>query len=118
MRLYVPDLLVSFCVREDSHLVQELNSRGRTFPVKLRTRAMHKQVDRLYDLKQYLQFQTRSFKKLIKLKASIPKAERNDLDPIWDEMDNAVDDLDQYDYNLDSLKERFNNLIELVSAME
>jgi len=77
---------------------------------------MHKNVDRLYELKEYLRFHTRSFKKLIKLKGPmLLKTEEDVLDPVWDEMDNAVEDLDQFDYYLDSLKERFNNLIELVS---
>jgi len=77
---------------------------------------MHKNVDRLYELKEYLRFHTRSFKKLIKLKGSmLLKTEEDILDPVWDEMDNSVEDLDQFNYYLDSLKERFNNLIELVS---
>lgn len=76
---------------------------------------MHKQVDRLYELKEYLRFHTRSFKKLIKLKPSDKKPYEDDSDPVWEEMDNAVEDLDQFDYYMDSLKERFNNLIELVS---
>ena len=37
------------------------------------------------------------------------------FDPVWDEMDDTVEDLDQYDYYMDTLKERFLNLIELVS---
>lgn len=36
-------------------------------------------------------------------------------DPVWDEMDDCVEDLDQYSYYMDTLKERFLNLIELVS---
>lgn len=76
---------------------------------------MHKQVDRLYELKEYLRFHTRSFKKLIKLKPSDKKPYEDDSGPVWEEMDNAVEDLDQFDYYMDSLKERFNNLIELVS---
>ena len=72
---------------------------------------MHKEIDRLYELTEYLRFHSRSFKKLSKLKNSVPKDEQDD--PIWDQIDDAIDDLDQYSYYLDSLKERFNNLIEL-----
>ena len=76
---------------------------------------MHKQVDRIYELKEYMRFHARSFKKLLKLRDSMHKADDDDKDPVWDEMDDAVEDLDQYDYYLDTLKERFLNLIELVS---
>ncbi|KAK5705283.1 hypothetical protein LTR97_002401 [Elasticomyces elasticus] len=89
----------------------EENSHGRNLPVKLRTRMLHREVDRLYELKEYLHFQTRSFKKLQKLKEDVPKREQKD--PLWGDMDDAVEDLEQYDSTLDSLKERFNNLIEL-----
>lgn len=98
-------------------LFQEFNSRGRQYPVKIRSRAMHKQVDRIYELKQYLRFHTRSFNKLVKLKASIIETGDETKDPVWDEMDNVVEDLEQSEYNMDSLKERFNNLIELVSMI-
>jgi hypothetical protein len=37
------------------------------------------------------------------------------MDPVWDEMADAEEDLDQYSYYMDTLKERFLNLIELVS---
>lgn len=94
---------------------QELNSRGRKLPVKVRTRAMHKQVDRIYELKEYMRFHSRSFKKLLKLRDTMHKSPDDDMDPVWDEMDDAVEDLDQYDYYMDTLKERFLNLIELVS---
>ncbi|KAK3071619.1 hypothetical protein LTR53_008297 [Teratosphaeriaceae sp. CCFEE 6253] len=89
----------------------EENSHGRHLPVKLRTRMLHREVDRLYELKEYLRFQNRSFKKLQKLKEDVPKHEQKD--PLWNDMDDAVEDLEQYDATLDSLKERFNNLIEL-----
>ncbi|KAK4569674.1 hypothetical protein LTR86_003439 [Recurvomyces mirabilis] len=89
----------------------EANSHGRSLPVKLRTRMMHKEVDRLYEFKEYLRFHNRSFKKLQKLKDDVPKREQKD--PLWGDMDDAVEDLDQYDSTLDSLKERFNNLIQL-----
>lgn len=95
---------------------QEANSRGRNIPVKLRTRTMHKEVDRIYELNEYLRFHSRSFKKLGKLKTNVPKDEQ-DL-PVWDEMEDAVDDLEQFSYYLDSLKERFNNLIELEFNIE
>lgn len=72
---------------------------------------MHKEIDRLYELTEYLRFHSRSFKKLAKLKTSVPETEQED--PIWDQTDDAIDDLEQYDYYLNSLKERFNNLIEL-----
>lgn len=38
-------------------------------------------------------------------------------DPVWDEMEDAIEDLDQYAYYMDTLKERFLNLIELVSKL-
>lgn len=98
---------------------KEINSRHRNSPVKLRTRAMHRQVDRIYELKEYLHFHTRSFNKLIKLKDALPKhADRDTSNPLWDEMADTVDDLGQFDYYMDSLKERFNNLIELVSPCD
>lgn len=77
---------------------------------------MHREVDRIYELTEYLRFHTRSFKKLSKLKNAVPKNEQTD--PVWDEMDDAADDLEQYSYYLDSLKERFNNLIELEFNIE
>lgn len=77
---------------------------------------MHKEVDRIYELNEYLRFHTRSFKKLTKLKTEVKKDEQQE--PVWDQMDDAVDDLDQYGYYLDSLKERFNNLIELEFNIE
>ncbi|WPG97780.1 Hypothetical protein R9X50_00056100 [Acrodontium crateriforme] len=89
----------------------ETNSHSRHLPVKWRTRLLHTEVDRLFELKEYLHFQSRAFKKLQKLKANVPKNEQQD--PLWDDMDDAVEDLDQWDTTLDSLKERFNNLIEL-----
>ena len=48
----------------------ESNSHGRHLPVKARTRRMHAEVDRLYEMKDYLQFHTRAFKKLQKLPPS------------------------------------------------
>ena len=89
----------------------EENSHGRNLPVKLRARMMHNEVDRIYELKEYLHFHSRSFKKLQKLKDSVPKTEQDD--PLWGDMDDAVDDLDQYDSTIDGLKERFNNLLDL-----
>jgi len=40
------------------------------------------------------------------------------MDPVWTEMEDAVEDLDQYSYYMDTLKERFLNLIELVSRLQ
>lgn len=65
---------------------------------------MHNEVDRLYELKEYLHFHTRAFKKLQRLKDDVPKREQKD--PLWTDMDDAVEDLEQYDTTLDSLKER------------
>ncbi|CAK4034725.1 hypothetical protein DOTSEDRAFT_68318 [Lecanosticta acicola] len=89
----------------------EANSHGRHLPVKSRTRRMHVEVDRIYELKDYLHFHTRAFKKLQKLKDDVPKNEQQD--PLWNDIDDAVEDLEQFDSTLDGLKERFNNLIEL-----
>lgn len=94
----------------------EVNSRGRSIPVKLRTRTMHREVDRIYELNEYLRFHSRSFKKLAKLKTETETNKRDET--IWDQMDDHIDDLDQYGYYLDSLKERFNNLIELEFNIE
>ena len=77
---------------------------------------MHKEIDRIYELTEYLRFHSRSFKKLAKLKQDVPKAEQEE--PVWDQMDDEIDNLDQYSYYLDSLKERFNNLIELEFNIE
>lgn len=82
----------------------EANSHSRHLPVKTRTRLMHNEVDRLYELKEYLHFHTRAFKKLQRLKDDVPKREQKD--PLWTDMDDAVEDLEQYDTTLDSLKER------------
>lgn len=83
----------------------ELNSRGRAFPVKLRTRTMHKQVDRIYELREYLRFHSRSFKKLLKLKPPADdKAQEDDADPVFDEIENAIDDLDQVAFSLPLLQ--------------
>lgn len=82
----------------------EANSHGRHLPVKTRTRLLHSEVDRMYELKEYLHFHSRAFKKLQKLKMDVPKNEQKD--PLWGEMDDAVEDLEQYDSTLDSLKER------------
>ncbi|KAI9687351.1 MAG: hypothetical protein M1822_002394 [Bathelium mastoideum] len=85
------------------------------FPVKYRTRTMHREVDRIYDLMSYLAFHSRSFKKLNKLKGELtkdlPKGEHPD--PVWGEVDDVLEDLGQAKDKLDALKERFNNLIEL-----
>lgn len=89
----------------------EKNSHSRTLPVKLRARMMHNEVDRIYEMKEFLHFHSRAFKKLQKLKENVPQQEQED--PLWGDMDDAVEDLEQYDSSTDGLKERFNNLIEL-----
>lgn len=89
----------------------EKNSHGRHLPVKLRARMLHHEVDRIYELKEYLQYHGRSFKKLQKLKDDVPKNEQDD--PLWGDMDDATDDLDQYGATMDGLKERFSNLLDL-----
>ncbi|KAF2766493.1 hypothetical protein EJ03DRAFT_329988 [Teratosphaeria nubilosa] len=89
----------------------EANSHGRHLPVKTRTRLLHTEVDRMYELKEFLRFHSRSFKKLQKLKDDVPKNEQKD--PLWTDMDDSVEDLEQYDSQIDSFKERFTNLIEL-----
>lgn len=45
------------------------------------------------------------------------KSQDDATDPVWTEMDDAIEDLDQYAYYMDTLKERFLNLIELVSRL-
>ncbi|KAM3416080.1 hypothetical protein BST61_g9562 [Cercospora zeina] len=89
----------------------EINSHDRYMPVKARTRRMHYEVDRIYEMKEYLHFHTRSFGKLQRLRNDVPEGERQD--PLWYDMDDAVEDLGQFEATLDGLKERFNNLIEL-----
>lgn len=78
---------------------------------------MHKNIDRIYELSEYMRFHSRSFKKLLKLKDTMHKSPDDAIDPVWDEMDDAVEDLDQYSYYMETLKERFLNLIELVSRL-
>ena len=82
----------------------EANSHGRHLPVKTRTRRMHIEVDRIFEMKEHLHFHTRAFKKLQKLKDIVPKSEQ--VDPLWGDIDDAVDDLEQFDSTLDGLKER------------
>jgi hypothetical protein len=45
------------------------------------------------------------------------KSPDEDTDPVWDEIGDTIEDLDQYSYYMDTLKERFLNLIELVSRL-
>jgi Mg2+ and Co2+ transporter CorA len=89
----------------------EKNSHGRHLPVKMRARMMHNEVDRIYEMKEYLSFHTRSLQKLQKLKAEVPQNEQQD--PLWDDIDDTVDDLNHFDSSVDNLKERFNNLLDL-----
>lgn len=77
---------------------------------------MHKQVDTIFKLGQYLRFHTQSFKKLARTKEDADKSSQND--PIWEAVDDAIENLDQRSSYLDSLKERFNNLIELEFNIE
>lgn len=89
----------------------EENSHGRKLPVKMRTRLMHNEIDRIYEMKEYLHFHSRALKKLQKLKDNVPKSEQQD--PLWSDLDDAIEDLEQNDSTTDGLKERFNNLLEL-----
>ncbi|KAL1585855.1 hypothetical protein WHR41_05002 [Cladosporium halotolerans] len=89
----------------------EINSSGRYFPVKLRTRTMHIEVDRIYELQEYLRFHSRSFRKLAKLRQSVSQDRQEHH--LWNEIEDTVDDLDQFDSSLDNLKERFLNLLDL-----
>jgi hypothetical protein len=89
----------------------EKNSHGRHLPVKMRARMMHHEIDRIYELKEYLSFHTRSFQKLQKLKGEVPRDEQQD--PLWDDLDDTIDDLQHYDSSVSNLKERFDNLLEL-----
>lgn len=65
---------------------------------------MHMEVDRIYEQKKYLQFQMRAFKKLQRLQGDVPKHEQND--PLWGDMTDAIEDLEQFDNTLDGLKDR------------
>lgn len=89
----------------------EINSHHRHFPVKYRTRTMHNEIALIYELREYLRFHNRSFTKLQKLRGDVPKKEQNDA--LWDDMDDAVEDLEQFAESLNSLKERFDNLLSL-----
>ena len=89
----------------------EENSHGRKLPVKMRARMMHTEIDRIYQLKEYLHFHSRALKKLQKLKTDVPNNEQQD--PLWNDLDDAIEDLDQYDSTTDMLKERFVNLTDL-----
>jgi hypothetical protein len=89
----------------------EINCSGRYLPVKLRTRAMHIEVDRIYELQEYLRFHVRSFRKLAKLKEGVPPEEQQD--PLWSDIEDALDDLEHFDSSLNNLKERFLNLLDL-----
>jgi hypothetical protein len=82
----------------------ESNSHGRHLPVKTRTRRMHKDVDRIFEMKEYLHFHTRTYRKLQRLKGAVPEPEQQD--PLWNDIDDALEDLEQFDSTLDGLKER------------
>ncbi|QIX00673.1 hypothetical protein AMS68_006190 [Peltaster fructicola] len=89
----------------------EINSFHRQYPVKYRTRTMHNEMARIYELKEEIRFHVRSFRKLQKLKGEVPKHEQNDS--LWDDIDDTVEDLDQFEESLNTLRERFNNLLVL-----
>lgn len=89
----------------------EENSHGRKLPVKMRARLMHNEIDRIFEMKEYLHFHSRALKKLAKLKDDVPKNEQKD--PLWGDLDDAIEDLEQFDNTTDGLKERFNNLLDL-----
>jgi len=105
-------LLMSFNVDP-----QEIDSNHRDLPVKIRTRRLHKEVDRIYELHEYMHFHSRSFRKLLKFK-KIESIQNKHGNTVWEAMDDAIGDLEQYDAYLVSMKERFNNLIELEFNLE
>merc|ERR1712080_15957 len=72
---------------------------------------MHIEVDRIYELQEYLRFHSRSFRKLAKLRQSVSQDQQGHH--LWNEIEETVDDLDQFDSSLDNLKERFLNLLDL-----
>lgn len=90
----------------------EVDSHQSKIPVKARTKVLHKEVDRVYELLDYLRFHARSFNKLAKFKDKSghhPESGQS----IWEILDDCIEDLSQYENYLDSMKDRFNNLIEL-----
>ena len=89
----------------------EENSHNRKLPVKMRARMMHQDVDRIYELKQFTHFHLRAFGKLHRHQSHVPREEQ--ADPLWNDMADTVEDLQQYEDTLDGLKERFNNLLDL-----
>ncbi|KAF4549974.1 Hypothetical protein D9617_19g102790 [Elsinoe fawcettii] len=95
----------------------EVDSRRRDLPIKNRTRRLHREVDHIYALDEHLRFHMRCFRKLSKFKI-VEATENKHGDSIWEIMDDALDDLGQYDNYLESMKERFTNLIELEFNIE
>lgn len=81
-------------------------------PVRVRTKRLHKEVDRIYDLHRHLRFHRRAFRKLADFKTA-DAAQSQVGDTIWEVMDDCLEDLEQIENYLESFKERFNNLIEL-----
>lgn len=65
---------------------------------------MHMEVGRIFEMKEYLHFHLRSYKKLQRLKRDVSSEEQKD--PVWNDMDDAVEDLEQFESTLDGLKER------------
>ncbi|KAF2098339.1 hypothetical protein NA57DRAFT_26422, partial [Rhizodiscina lignyota] len=101
-------------IREfEGHLAAaEKNSRDAYAPVKFRTRTMHHQIDRIYELLLYLRFHSNCVKKLSKLKPDDKDKDNqstqsgDDDDPVFSELDDLTEELDQADYELNALKER------------
>ncbi|GAB7361803.1 hypothetical protein MBLNU230_g1846t1 [Neophaeotheca triangularis] len=95
----------------------EASSHERKMPLRLRTRILHEEIARMHELQRFLNFHHRSFKKLLKLQGGAFQHDRSD-DPLWLDMVDAADDLEQFDYTITSLKDLFNNLIELEFNLE
>ncbi|KAF2149492.1 hypothetical protein K461DRAFT_288056 [Myriangium duriaei CBS 260.36] len=95
----------------------EIDSQVRVLPVKVRTKRLHKEVDRIYELHDYLRFHSRCFKKLARFETTEATKSKHG-DTIWEVIDDCLEDLEQYKNYLDSMKERFNNLVELEFNIE
>lgn len=68
-------------------------------------------------MQQYASFQRRGLEKLAKIGTTTSNKHLKD-DPLWDEMQDALDDLEQHTNFLDSLKDRFNALSDLEFNIE
>lgn len=126
----------------EGHLeVGEQDSKGRKLTVKARTRTLHHQISRIWELLTYQRFHSSCFKKLIKMNpkksdddggggggggggrskagsAAGGSDDDSDNEPVWDELDNQSDALDQVNYELTALQQRFDNLTELEFNIE